>query len=1383
MEKWKNRIVIGLMAVVLGVTTVAMSTSISNALTLPMSKKEIAKTQAIMKQAEPFTNASKADLKLLRKKEKEKENITISAKNFPDRKFRAWLKKQSYGKDGVLTPKEIAKVTSIKVPKKGISTLKGIENFKELDTLQCKGNDLEELDVSKNDKLKNLNCSKNKIEKLNVTKNPALDQLDCSSNRLTGLDLKNQKKDLDLSLDDQENIIGLGDGKDSYGIEDLGSLEKDKITDLEGASSGDMSLKGLQQGDDVLYDYDCGNGQKMPVKLKVAKENKLTGDLVMEDITIGETPKKPNVKAKKGKVRYLYSDSPKGPFTEELPETAGKMYMKASVGATGAYAGVQSAPVAFNVRGNLPEPNSNLETTHGALLGTVNLGGVWQWTDDPETKADANISKYKAYLPLDQSGLTDLEYKQHNEYNPLTQRIERYLEVTVKPADNDWKTALNIDHWEGGWTYGEEAKAIKVPENVEAEFGIPVFMYSKEQGTGFTETIPSNAGTWWVKAIIKETKEYEGLDGVAIDFEIKKATPVAGKDFEIPVGLDIAKEGDKLSSVTLPDPFEWKKDTAPGGVNTEDKEWTIGDDHAYDAIFTPDDQVNYNTADVKITIKLLNKWITEDDETFPYIRSWTYGEPAKPPKGKNKGDIGQTDADKADITYWYSNEKGGNYSTIPPSKAGAWYLKATVKETNDYYKLETEEPYKFTIYRAEPEQIKEPENLEASVGDTLSKISPGLDWTWVEPSTVVTASKGEYPAYFKVDDANYNYDTPLVPGYLPGSQKVKRDLKVTFKQGQNEWINKDNPVSIEDWTYGQTAKTPKAQSKYGEPVFTYSSSKEGPFVEEVPQKAGVWWLKGEVRAVDEPTGYTGTEPKVVSFTIAKALAPPVDQPKNLTSTAGSKLSSVKLPEGWQWVSPDAAVDKTNGSYDATFKVDGENYDYSKVDGYNSKNQVVTRALTITLPKEKNEWTKPLAMEGWTYGEASKLPVGAAKYGTPAFTYSKSANGPFTATIPAQAGTWYLKGEVAETDTYTGLSETKTFIIKKAVPVQSPPIAITATYGQLLSKVDLPAGYTWTDGTKAVGDVGQQTHKAKFTPSDTTNYETVDNIDIVIGVTKAKNSWRSGFSIDDWIFGEPSEPTSEAEFGSPTYTYSDEKEGTYTSKVPTKAGTWYAKAVIKGTSNYEGIEDGPAKFTIKPKDADDLNVPQIDQSTNLDQMQITDGDKTLVKGKDYTVTEKKSGSKVTVTLTFKGNYKGTVKQTYTIQKETQAGDNNNSGTGGNNGADGNNGANGAAGDNGTAGGNGQTSAENGGNAGGNATGNAAGNDTANGNGNTDGNADGNTDANGNANTDANGNKANDVAKAIKDAAVKTWDAFDPKVWIGILIVSAAVAIMAFRRRRR
>ena len=86
------------------------------------------------------------------------------------------------------------------------------------------------------------------------------------------------------------------------------------------------------------------------------------------------------------------------------------------------------------------------------------------------------------------------------------------------------------------------------------------------------------------------------------------------------------------------------------------------------------------------------------------------------------------------------------------------------------------------------------------------------------------------------------------------------------------------------------------------------------------------------------------------------------------------------------------------------------------------------------------------------------------------------------------------------DKYTNRC-TVQFTINKAIPIYTAPTNLTATYGQTLQDVTLPAGWSWMSETQSVGNVTTPatTFKAKFTPDDTTNYNIVENIDVPVTV--------------------------------------------------------------------------------------------------------------------------------------------------------------------------------------------------------------------------------------------------------------------------------------------
>lgn len=82
--------------------------------------------------------------------------------------------------------------------------------------------------------------------------------------------------------------------------------------------------------------------------------------------------------------------------------------------------------------------------------------------------------------------------------------------------------------------------------------------------------------------------------------------------------------------------------------------------------------------------------------------------------------------------------------------------------------------------------------------------------------------------------------------------------------------------------------------------------------------------------------------------------------------------------------------------------------------------------------------------------------------------------------------------------------TATWKITQATPYYTAPTGLTAKYGQTLAAITLPARWSWMDSTQSVGDASTtaKTFKAKFTPTDNTNYKTVEDIDVSVTVGKA-----------------------------------------------------------------------------------------------------------------------------------------------------------------------------------------------------------------------------------------------------------------------------------------
>ncbi len=101
-------------------------------------------------------------------------------------------------KDGKVSQAEAESESKVVLDVKFIKSLKGIEYFKNIITLNISYNELEVLDISNNTALVTLYCSWNDLKSLNVSNHTALTELYCEKNEITNLDVTDNTKLLKL---------------------------------------------------------------------------------------------------------------------------------------------------------------------------------------------------------------------------------------------------------------------------------------------------------------------------------------------------------------------------------------------------------------------------------------------------------------------------------------------------------------------------------------------------------------------------------------------------------------------------------------------------------------------------------------------------------------------------------------------------------------------------------------------------------------------------------------------------------------------------------------------------------------------------------------------------------------------------------------------------------------------------------------------------------------------------------------------------------------------------------------------------------------------------------------------------------------------------------
>ena len=640
----------------------------------------------------------------------------------------------------------------------------------------------------------------------------------------------------------------------------------------------------------------------------------------------------------------------------------------------------------------------------------------------------------------------------------------------------------------------------------------------------------------------------------------------------------------------------------------------------------------WNGSAFAVRTQQANEWVTA-----PSIEGWTFGQTASAPAGQAK---------YGEIIFTYAPSEDGTFEAAPPSHAGSWYLKAEVAETPDYTGLSAIVP--FTVAQAESTLVILTESLDKTydgeppavpeVQKTGSAKDVRFQWQknngseWV-PLTDASVHAGEYKVIAILDgDTNYT--------------SASAEKTFTISVAENTWT--ETPA-IADITYG-TAPAPTAKAAFGTVQFTYSSTKDGTYGE-LPENApvGTWYLKAEVPSTEDYSGLS----TILEFHITKAKAPEPVIPEGLTSRQDALLYSITLSGGWGWLNSSQRVSVDSEGYMARLMVDDQNYDYSEVEGYNADGHYVDRLIPVAVAQGTNTWTEELTIDDWTYGETPSAPSAKAAHGDVIFTYGASVDGTFTDQVPTQAGIWYVKATVPASDAYAELTQTDEFVIRKAVPAPDLP-KLQASYGQSLRALTLPEGFAWDDPSLAVGAVGTRSFTASYTPKDTANYESLSGLKLSVTVQKADNQWTEEPAVKGWTYGSKANtPTAKTTFGTPYFVYSSKEDGTYSTTVPSTAGTWYLKGITDGTENYNETVSKAVAFTIEPKAYEEdgsITIPKIDSSTDTSKLEIKDGDTTLKQGTDYEIKKTLKEKTMSVTITFKGNYKGTVVKTYTATDE-------------------------------------------------------------------------------------------------------------------------------------
>ena len=223
----------------------------------------------------------------------------------------------------------------------------------------------------------------------------------------------------------------------------------------------------------------------------------------------------------------------------------------------------------------------------------------------------------------------------------------------------------------------------------------------------------------------------------------------------------------------------------------------------------------------------------------------------------------------------------------------------------------------------------------------------------------------------------------------------------------------------------------------------------------------------------------------------------------LSGKLHDNVNNVDVDGSFEWVDGTHIPVVGNGTYAAEWifePTDTEKY------------LTVSGRSNITV--EKAQQYGKVSMAGYTYGQMPSMPSLTEQTGDAnaqvTYYYSSVGNGNMQVWSindpPAlNAGTYRMFARIGATSNYNEYNaEYCEFVVAIATPTYTVPTGLTAKYGQTLADVTLPDGWSWMDSSESVGgaSTAAKTFQAKFTPTDTDNYNMVENIGLEVMVNKA-----------------------------------------------------------------------------------------------------------------------------------------------------------------------------------------------------------------------------------------------------------------------------------------
>ena len=778
-------------------------------------------------------------------------------------------------------------------------------------------------------------------------------------------------------------------------------------------------------------------------KISTFETNEFTQPLTITGWTYGETANTPTAEAKYGTIKYTYSNTADGTYTEKVPTNAGTHYVKATVEETADYSGLESNAFEFVIeKKTLTNDNitdiADQTYTGGEIKPTIEvndgdktlvLDTDYTVTYDNNTKASDEAKVTVEIISNNYAGTLE------KTFTILPKTINSAITLTAPVKNEVPQTEITTDEYTATVSWSPEVT--------------DKFVYN----TVYTATITITPKTnYTVKGIAENGYTVSGAETVTNEADSATVTVVYSatenknsNEFTQPLTITGWTYGETANTPTAEAKYGTIKYTysnTADGTYTEEVPTNAG---TYYVKATVEETADYsglesNAVEFTILPKTINIAITQltapvkngvpqteiTTDEYTATVSWS-------PKVTDKFVYNTVYTATITIT------PKANYTVKGIAKNG-YTVSGAETVTN-----EADSATVTAVYSA----------TENKNSNEFTQPLAITGWTYGEtantPTAVAKYGTIKY-TYSNTADGTYTEKVPTNAGthYVKATVEETADYSglesdaVEFVIGKKTLTN-DNITDIADQTYTGGEIKPTIEVKDGDKTLVLDTDYTVTYDNNTDASD-----EAKVTVEIISNNYAGTLektftilPKTINTAITQLTAPVKNEvPQTEIETDEYTATVVWSPEVEDKFGYDTVYTATiTITPKANYTVKGISENGYTVNGAETVTNEADSAIVTAVYSatgiddtvDTNEFTKPLEIVGWTYGDTPNAPTASVKYGTPKYTYSTAADGEYNDIVPTNAGTYYVKATVEETDKYTGLeSDAVEFVIGKKI---------------------------------------------------------------------------------------------------------------------------------------------------------------------------------------------------------------------------------------------------------------------------------------------------------------------------------------------------------------